>query len=228
VNRRHLVLSATIATTLAAGLDSGAGTAWADNTKFPEQRELVEITLDAGAGNAPDSLGGGKGGSEPPPVAALTGPATSPTVDLEAGTVTPAPGSLPARIQEAPLEVAQEVVQGVRSGQGYRFAAAAVLAALMVLGLKFAPRLFGKTDRGKAIAVMVLATLATVSTAIAGNVPLSSPGLWTAAIGLAFTAVGGRQWISRLLWPADGGSPWFEWLKPVLGAGAKRDEGPPF
>ena len=205
-----------VAVGLAVGLQHAPSAAWAENVKFP-----AAAAVDAGAGESADSLGGGKA-----PEMAMTGYAGSPpVVDLEAGTVTPAPGSLPARVQEAPLEVAQEAVRAVRSGQGYRYAIAAALAALMVLGLKYAPRLFGKTDRGKAFAVMVLALLATTSTSIAGVTPMS-PTLFTAAIGIAFTAVGGRQWISRILWPRDSDKQWFEWLKPVIGV--KRDEGPPF
>jgi hypothetical protein len=195
-----------------------AAPVFADNVKFP-----AAAMVDAGAGESADSLGGGK--SPAPMLAEVPAEVAPPAVDLEAGTVTPGPGSLPARVQEAPLEVAQEAVRAVRSGQGYRYAVAAALAALMVLGLKFAPRIFGKTDRGKAFAVMLLALLATSSTAVAGVAPMS-PTLFTAAIGIAFTAVGGRQWISRILWPRDSDKQWLEWLKPWIGV--KRDEGPPF
>lgn len=146
-------------------------------------------------------------------------------VDPAAGTVAPAPGTLPARIEANPVEVGREVVESVKDGQGWRFAAAGALGGLMILGIRFLPWLFGRRDRGKAITIMVLALLGSLSSSLAGVAHLSLP-LFTGAVGVAFTAVGGRQWISRLLWPRDGGAQWATWLQPWLGV--KDLDGPPF
>ncbi len=136
-------------------------------------------------------------------------------VDPGAGTVTPAPGTLPDRVTTDPVGFGQTMWQAIRSGQ-WRLLAAGILAALMVIGVRLRVRLFGTTDRGKAVAVMVLALLGTTSAGLADIVPLSLE-LLVGAVTLAFTAVGGRQWLSRFLWPQDGGRQWLVWLKPWLG-----------
>lgn len=136
-------------------------------------------------------------------------------VDPGTGTVIPAPGTLPDRVTTDPVGFGQTMWEAIRSGQ-WRLLAAGILAALMALGIRFNVRLFGITDRGKATAVMVLALLGTTSAGLAGILPLSLE-LFIGAVTLAFTAVGGRQWLSRFLWPQDGGRQILEWLKPWLG-----------
>jgi len=153
-----------------------------------------------------------------PPIAVPPGPVI---VDTEAGTVTPAPGTPAADATERPLDVAQAVVTNVRAGQ-WRLALAGLLGLLMVLGVKYAPALFGRTDRGKALAVMVLALLGTLSAALAAS-SVVTIGLVLGAVGVAWTAVGARQWLSRFLWPQDGGKQWATWLQPLLGVKPKSN-----
>ena len=156
----------------------------------------AEATLDAAPAPTPDAA----------PAAVI--------VDPTAGTVTPGAGTLPDRLEHDPIGTAKEIVLATKSGN-IRFLAAGILAALMVLGIRFNMRIFGKTDRGKAIAVMTLALLGGLSTALATSTALSL-SLFIGAAGVAFTAVGGRQWISRVLWPKDG-KQYLTWLKPWVG-----------
>lgn len=140
-------------------------------------------------------------------------------VDVDKGTVTPGAGTPAAKVQADPIGTAKTALDDARAGH-WRLLFASILAAIMVLGIKFAPGLFGKTDRGKAIMVMVLAVLGTLSAALAASSALSL-SLISGAVVLAFTAVGGRAWISRLLWPADGGKRYLTWLAPILGVTLK-------
>lgn len=137
------------------------------------------------------------------------------TVDPTTGTVTPAPGTLPDRVTSDPIGFATQVIEAIRGG-GWRILAASILAAIMVLGIRFNVRVFGTTDRGKSVAVMVLSLLGAGSAALADVAELSF-GLALGAVTIAWTAVGGRQWISRFLWPQDGGAQWMVWFKPLLG-----------
>jgi hypothetical protein len=107
------------------------------------------------------------------------------------------------------------VVTAIGAGH-WRFVAAGALGLLMVLGIKLRLRVFGTTDRGKAAAVIVLALLGVFSAALASSTPITA-GLGWGSLGVAFTAVGARQWISRILWPADGATQWAEGLRPFLG-----------
>lgn len=145
----------------------------------------------------------------PPPAVIIVNPNT--------GTVTPLPGTLPDQVKTDPVGTAGKVYAAIKGGQ-WRLLAAFVLAAIMVLGVKFTSGVFGKTDRGKATAVMVLAMLGTLSAALAGVLPLTGQ-LFIGAGTVALTAVGGRKWIASLLWPQDGGEQWLVWLKPFLGVG---------
>lgn len=152
-----------------------------------------------------------------PPSAWADTPDAAPAivVDPNTGTVTPGPGTPADEISKDPVKQGGRMYKAI-SGGDWRLVAALGLAAIMVLGVKYAPRVFGKTDRGKAFAIMLLSMLGTTSAALADVVPMT-PSMFIGAAGLAFTAVGGRQWLSRLLWPQDGGSEWLAWLKPWLG-----------
>lgn len=156
--------------------------------------------------------------------AGTAAPADTPpvVVDPAAGTVTPSEGTPAAAATAHPGDTAEQMIRDVRGGN-YRLALAGALALIMVAGVRWGGRLFGRSDRGKAIAVMLLATLGTLSAALATSTPISG-GLFTGALALAFTAVGGRKWLSSLLWPRDGGDGWLEWLKPWLGV---KDAPPP-
>lgn len=129
----------------------------------------------------------------------------------ETGNVVPAAGTPAAD----PVGTVRSIIAAIPTG-GWRLIISGGLALLMVGGIRLRVRLFGTTDRGKAIAVMSLALLGVFSAALATSTPLSTGLVW-GSLGVAFTAVGARQWLSRLLWPADGGSQWFEWAKPFLG-----------
>ena len=135
-------------------------------------------------------------------------------LDTDAATVTPAPGSPADRIAKEPLTVAQEVIVAARAGN-WRYVAAMVLAAIMVLGIKFGGKLFPQTQRGKALLVAVLALLGGASTSLATSMPIDWK-LLIGSLGVAWLAVGAREWIATLLWPKDG-KQWAEWLKPILG-----------
>jgi hypothetical protein len=151
------------------------------------------------------------------PPAATAPPASSPpvTVDPSAGTVTPTQGTIAAQAEAHPTDVAKQAIEDARGGR-WRLAIAGALALVMVAGVRWGGRLFGRTDRGKAIAIMVLSLLGALSTSLATHLPLDLK-LVTGAIGLAWMAVGGRKWLSSVLWPRDGGSAWAAWLKPWLG-----------
>jgi hypothetical protein len=140
---------------------------------------------------------------------------TSPVVDPD-GTVHPGAGTLADQFQKEPVATATTVVREIRDGAGYRYAAAAALAALMVAGIRWGGPLFGVTDRGKALAVMAWSSLGALSTALLTSVPIDAQ-LFVGAAGVAWLAVGGRQWLSRLLWPRDGGPQYLTWLQPWLG-----------
>lgn len=129
----------------------------------------------------------------------------------DAGIVTPAPGTPAAD----PAGTVRSIVEAIGNGH-WRLAVAGALALLMVAGVRWGAGLFGTTDRGKAIAVMVLALLGVFSATLATSAPLTWGVIW-GALGVAFTAVGARQWLSRMLWPADGAKPVAEWLRPWLG-----------
>lgn len=163
------------------------------------------LVADAGVSDAAISL---------PPPDAPPGTAVI-IVDTGAGTVTPVPGTLPDQVTADPVGTAAKVYAAIKGGQ-WRLLAALLLAGIMVLGIKFDVRVFGVTDRGKAIAVMTLAMLGTLSAVLAGVLPMSGQ-LFIGAGTVALTAVGGRKWIASVLWPQDGGDQWLVWLKPFLG-----------
>lgn len=158
--------------------------------------------------------------SPPPPtspVADAGPPDGQPPVIVEPGdgVVTPAPGTLPDEVTTDPVGFARWIYDALRGGQ-WRLVVAGALAALMVGLTRLRLRLFGATDRGRAVAVMTLSLLGALVSALAGVVPMSVQ-LFVGAVTVALTAVGGRQWLSRLLWPKDGGAQWLTWLRPWLG-----------
>jgi ABC-type transport system substrate-binding protein len=161
--------------------------------------------------------------SDAGPATAVTVTPTAPVVvDPAAGTVTPTAGTAAGSAAADPSSTAKQVVRDVRGGN-WRLAAAGVLLLLMTAGVRWGGKLFGKSDRGKAIAVMVLSLLAALGTSLGTSMPLDYK-LISGAVGVAWLAVGGRQWLSRFLWPRDSsGRPWLTWLKPWLGA----DQVPP-
>jgi len=131
--------------------------------------------------------------------------------------VTPAAGTPGAKAQQDPVATATQIAHDIRDGaSGARYAIAGALALLMVGGIRWGGKLFGKNDRDKSIVVMILAMLGTLSTALASSTPIT-PSLLFGAVSIAFMAVGGRTWLSRVLWPADDGGHLLEWLKPFLG-----------
>lgn len=136
-------------------------------------------------------------------------------VDPGDGAVTPAPGTLPDQVTSDPVSFARRIYEAILGGQ-WRLVVAGVLALLMVGLTRIRLRVFGQTDRGRAVAVMVLALLGALVSALVGVVPMSVQ-LFVGAATVALTAVGGRQWLSRLLWPKDGGAQWLTWLRPWLG-----------
>lgn len=129
--------------------------------------------------------------------------------------VTPAPNTPAAQADADPAGTVKRVFADVKGGH-WRLAIAGLLALLFALALRLNVKVFGTTDRGKAIAIMVLAGLGTFSAALATNTPLSLEMIGGAAT-IAFTAVGGRQWVSRILWPQDSGKPVLTALRPWLG-----------
>lgn len=149
---------------------------------------------------------------------------TAPAVTVGSGsnaTVTPAPNTPAAKADADPVTTAKGVVADLKGGR-WRLAIAGALALLFALALRLNSKIFGKTDRGKAIAVMVLAALGMLSASLATSTPISLEMLGGVAT-IAFTAVGGRQWLSRVLWPQDGGKPLLEGLQPWLGVKPKVD-----
>lgn len=191
--RRRLPAAALIAALLAAG------------------PAVATAAPDAGTAPATAQLDAGPPPADTPPV----------VVDPAAGTVTPTVGTPAAEATAHPGGTAEQMLRDVKGGN-WRMAIAGALALLMVAGVRWGGRLFGATDRGKAIAVMLLAMLGTLSASLATSTPLSA-GVFTGAVALAFTAVGGRKWLSSILWPRDGGGAWAGWLKPWLGV----DQPPP-
>lgn len=138
--------------------------------------------------------------------------------------VTPAPNTPAAQADADPVGTAKRVFADVKGGH-WRLAIAGFLALLFALALRLNLKIFGTTDRGKAIAIMVLAGLGTFSAALATNTPLSFEMLGGTAT-IAFTAVGGRQWLSRILWPQDGGTGVLTALQPWLGVKPKTEPAP--
>lgn len=65
--------------------------------------------------------------------------------------------------------------------------------------------------------VLVFSACGAAFTTLITPIPLD-PKLVLGAIGLTWTAVGGRSWIKSVLWPDDGATEWAPWLKPFLGA----------
>jgi hypothetical protein len=145
------------------------------------------------------------------------------TVDPTTSTVTPAKDSPAAKVEADPAGTGKQILADVKSGN-WRYAIAGILAVLFAIGVRTGVKIFGTTDRGKAISIMALALLGTLSAALATSTPLSFD-LVGGAIGVALTAVGGRQWISRVLWPRDDGKPVAKWLQPWLGVKPGSDTG---
>lgn len=101
-----------------------------------------------------------------------------------------------------PFEVLGKIVEAAGSGNWRLVAAFALVLVMMVVG-KFRDRLaIFRGDRGGALLVMVLALGGAVSTALMTDKPLDV-SLFLGAVGTAFTAVGGFQWVKRLMKPVD-------------------------
>lgn len=159
----------------------------------------------------------------PPAVTSDIAPA-APAAEPAPVTVTPdgdvvaTPGGAVDRAVKDPRGTLEQIARSVRDGGAWRYAAAGVLVVLMALGIRFQLRIFGKTKRGRAIMVMVFSAAGAAFTTLATPVPLNGT-LVLGAIGLTWTAVGGRAWIKSLLWPDDGAAPWApDFLKPWFGA----------
>lgn len=165
----------------------------------------------------------------PPPVptATTTPAAAPPTADppvdtavvtvTKDGDVTATPGGAVDRALKDPSGVMTDIARSIRDGGGWRYAGAGVLVLLMALGIRFQLRIFGKTVRGRAIAVMAFSTAGAIVTTLVTPIPFT-PKLLVGAVGLAWTAVGGRAWLKSVLWPDDGSKEWAAFLKPFLGA----------
>ncbi len=165
------------------------------------------------------------GDAGPPPPAVTTDIATptAPAPDTAVVTVTPdgdvtaTPDGAVDRALKDPTGLLTEIARGIRDGNGWRYAAAGVLVLLMALGIKYQVRIFGKTKRARAIMVLVFSAGGAAFATLATPIPLNAK-LVLGAVGLTWTAVGGRAWLKAFLWPDDGATEWAPWLKPWLGA----------
>ncbi len=150
-----------------------------------------------------------------PPIAPDAAPAVTVTTTGDGAViVVPGPGTPADRIEHDPVGTVQDVIKAARAGQ-WRYVAAVILGGLMVLGIRFGGKVFGSTQRGKAGMVAVLALLGAFSSSLATSMPLDG-ALLLGALGVAWLAVGMREWLSAMLWPKDG-KPILEWLRPILG-----------
>lgn len=120
---------------------------------------------------------------------------------------------------EDPFEAMIAILTHWQAGAyGLALALGLSLLAAFVLRLRAAAPWLG-TDRGGAVTVLVIALCTSAS---AGLVEGTGITIAVLATGLyaAVLAVGGRQWLRRILWPADGsGTPWLDWawLRWLLG-----------
>jgi surface polysaccharide O-acyltransferase-like enzyme len=106
----------------------------------------------------------------------------------------------------SPEDAITSVVTNVRGGN-WKLAVAAILSLLMTVLAKARNLVpFFKGDRGGSILVMVLALMGSFATAL-GTGSKVDLNLALAAIGVAFTAVGGWTWVNQMVRPADKKAP---------------------
>ena len=141
---------------------------------------------------------------------AVASDAGTPEVAIDAGVV-----SLPADAPVAdtpvpdfeanPMGALESFVTAIKAGK-WRVVAAFVLAFVMFLLRKYRDKVpWFKGDRGGAILVMVLGLAGgTVTALLSEGVKLD----WKLPVGIVLTvwaAVGGVQWLKRVIWPKDEG-----------------------
>lgn len=149
----------------------------------------TQVDEAAPAATAPDA----------PVVAAEEGASVAPTEGDSAAAEEPTP---PEQAEEDTLGTLEQLVNAVRYGQ-WRLAASLVLALLMLALAKARPHMpWFEGDRGGAILVGVLALAGAISTALATTAPLDWR-LFAGALAVMWTAVGGVQWIKRIVWPKE-------------------------
>lgn len=106
------------------------------------------------------------------------------------------------QVNDDPVSALAKLVDAIRTGN-MRLVVSLVLAFVMFGLAKFRSHIpWFSGDRGGAILVMALALLGGVSTALASGAPLDAK-LFIGIVAVAWTAVGGVQWVKRLLWPAE-------------------------
>lgn len=145
-------------------------------------------------------------GTSPSPVAGNTIqspalPSPAPDAGPEA-TVVVVPVPMPVQaVEQDPLGSAGNLVTAIRQGN-WRLAAAFFLALIMfALGKVRHQVKWFAGDRGGAILVMVLSLAGALSTSLAAGMPVDWK-MFAAAIGIAWSAVGGYTWVRKMLWPA--------------------------
>lgn len=144
--------------------------------------------------------------AKPPTMPSITWPAVlvepDAGTDVDAAEVVADPA---AEVEADPVGSLQLLVSAIKAGQ-WRFVVALLIAFVMFFSSKIWPVRekfeWFKGDRGGAILVMLLSLGAAVSAALASSAALDWK-LFVGAIGVCWTAVGGVQWLKRLIWPKD-------------------------
>ncbi len=105
-------------------------------------------------------------------------------------------------VQEDPVGAVEELVAHIRAGE-WRMVFSLALAFLMFALARVRGRIpWFAGDRGGSILVFLLALLGAVSASLATPAPLDWK-LFVGALGVTWMAVGGVNWVKRLIWPQD-------------------------
>lgn len=142
---------------------------------------------------------------------------------LAAQDLPPTPPGLPAEVEADPLGAVLELVTHAQAG-AWVLAVAIVLALAVALFRRLRARVpWLGTDRGGAMLASCVGLGGVLAAALAGGV-WPGAAVITGALVATWAAVGGRQWLRRLLWPEDGGTPWLDWawLRALLGDSAPQ------
>lgn len=142
--------------------------------------------------------------------------ADEPSALAQGVSLPPVPDGLPAEAEADPLDAVVMLVLEIQGGS-WLLAAALALALAVALLRRVAGRwAWAQTDRGGAVIAGLCGLLGSLAVVLSsGSVP--SPSALFGAVAITWAAVGARQWLRRLLWPADGGTPWLEWLQDIIG-----------
>jgi hypothetical protein len=126
----------------------------------------------------------------------------------------PVPDGVPSQVEADPTFGVIGLVKALSTGASWLAVGFGLSLLVWLLRRIGRGAGFAQSDRGGALLVMVLALAGALGAALTAGAALDLT-LIAGAVSAALMAVGGRQWLGRLLWPKDA-PPWFPWLRDAL------------